>query len=142
MSWDTAGTVTVAALGVVAGGLQYARSRDDRSGIKRDLEILAMLSPASEAHQALSRYVEARVVRTVRTREGARRDPAGVRLAFFCLVMALLSASLGASMEGGWGATGVGTGIGFLAMAVYGAAISIPKRMRDARGNPIKEEAA
>jgi hypothetical protein len=66
MSWDTAGAVAAAALSVAGAALQFAWRRDDRSGIKRDLEILALLPPASEAHEVLARHVAARVVWTVR----------------------------------------------------------------------------
>jgi hypothetical protein len=139
MSWDTAGAVAVAALSVAGASLQLVRVREGRRGaVKRDLEILALLPPESEAYSALSRHVQDRVIRSVRADESARRDPSGIAAALVCMSLGAILVPVAASSGGWWwllGASGA-----FLALVgIYGSYESFPRRFRDAKGHRLPD---
>jgi protein-S-isoprenylcysteine O-methyltransferase Ste14 len=139
MSWDTFGAVAAALLGVVAGVIQLMRGREGgRAAIKRDLEILGLLPAGSKAHHELSRQVQDRVIRTIRTEEGARRDPTGVAAAVTCLLLGAVLTFLAVRNGRFWWVL-LPVGVLFLGMAVYGAIVSTRRTQRDAKGNPVKE---
>jgi hypothetical protein len=140
MTWDTAGIVTAGALSVVAAGLQLARSREGgRSAIKRDLEILGLLPPQSEAHRVLSDQVQRRVVTSVRADDETRRDPAGIAIGAACIGIGALLGFVTGRQGGWWWLAWIAAAL-FAVVGAVGLAISIPKQRRDAKGNQVKDE--
>jgi hypothetical protein len=141
MFWDTAGGVAIAVLGVSAAALQFSRRGESaRAAIRSDVEILGLLPPGSEAHRELARHVQARVVRLVRFEEGARRDPSGIAVVGVCLASGGLCTFL-AIRDSGFRWFGLSISLFFLALAVWGAVLSIPRTQRDAKGKPVGEPA-
>lgn len=58
----------------------------------------------------------------------------------FCLGIALLAGVPALRADSLWRWVALAVAVLFLIVAIYGAAVSIPKRQRDAKGNPVKVE--
>lgn len=141
MTWDDFTKIAAGLLALLTAALQVARAREGgRAGIRQDVELLKGLQPGSEAHRALAKHVDARVLALVRQEEGARRDWNGVTAAVFCLGIAILAGVPALRAGSLWRWLGLPVATLFLLVALYGAIVSIPKRHRDAKGNPIKTE--
>ncbi|WDF32212.1 hypothetical protein PTW37_10020 [Arthrobacter agilis] len=109
--------------------------RDGRASLSKDLEVYnALPAESSQKEQLLSRIDQQ--LRALGLRRDARRDWWGIAQALFLMVAggAFLLAAIGAG--GGWLLTVVPS-LGLLLLALLGLLHSVPRRVRDVRGNPV-----
>lgn len=129
-------TIVAATLGVAAAWLQFrSRTASRRGAIRDDLEILRALPEGTDAYRELSHHVEERVLNLVREEALARRDWSGIAIS--CFSVAVAAVALAFATNGGWWLLLLVVAFTFGLTAVVGFAISIPRTVRDAKGNVV-----
>jgi hypothetical protein len=131
-------SVTIAAFGVVGAWLQTRRSRDgNRAQIKQDLELFELLPEESGARADLLTHIESEITRLIKREDELTRDPSGIGIAIFLLLVGV-GLAVPSFRDGGWWWLLVVPAVWFAIFGIVGLGQTIPRRQRDARGNTIK----
>ena len=106
-----------------------------RNEIERDADLLGKLPESSDARQNLLASINDDVLRLSNLRE-ARRDPMGIGLSVFFLVLTVI-ATWAAFQSDGWQRVLLFGGAGISALfTIVGFTQSAPQTLRDDKGNP------
>ena len=90
MQWSWVTPVAVSVIGVGGAWLQARRGRPQgRDLLKQDLKLLRQLPPESTARDLLIKHIDDGIVRLIKDEEENRRDPLGIGLAIFFILLGL-----------------------------------------------------
>lgn len=137
MSEENLTTLVVAVVGLFGALIQKLRSgRNERDHIEQDLRILAALPPESKYAGPLLESVESRIA-AYTARSEARRDALGLSLAIAFLALGGYLIFRGFAGDGWW-RLAILPGVALMLLGATGWSQDGVKRVRDARGRPIK----
>jgi hypothetical protein len=141
MDWDNVSKVVIASAGAVAaaakviGDMRATSSR--REQIRKDIELLNLLDVSSTARVALAAHVDGAILQLIEDEAEKRRDPTGVALAFFFLLLALWSGISAFAADGSkwWLLLAVPS----LLLGLVGLSQDGVRRKRDERNRAIRQ---
>jgi hypothetical protein len=138
MTWNWVPPVAVALIGVAGSLLQVRRGRPrGRELLKQDLELLHLFPNDSEVRPRLLQHIEKNFDRLLTDEEEKRRDPLGIGVAIF-LLMISVGLVVVSFINGGWWLWLLAPA-GFIAIfAIAGLSLDAVPRKRDEKGRVIE----
>jgi hypothetical protein len=112
--------------------------KDERGGIQKDLAIYNALPPASPIRKELLLHVEERIRTAIRYSDKKRRDPGGIILAIFLIIIALFLTWQIVIWGGRWWFA-LPIAVFMFILGLVGFSQDATKQLRDERGRVIKE---
>jgi hypothetical protein len=102
MQWSWVTPVVVSTIGVAGSWVQVRRGRPKRRDLlKQDLKLYRQLPEDSSARGKLLEHIDAEIIRIISDDEEKRRDPTGIGLGIFFLLVAI-GLLVAAIHQGGW----------------------------------------
>jgi hypothetical protein len=131
--------LAIAVLGVVAAWVQTRRNQGGgRDQVRRDVELFNILPQESTSRNELLVHIDGQITRLVRSEQELTRDPSGVVLAIFIMLVAI-ALTVTAFREGGYWWLLFVPAFFFGILGSVGLGQDLPLRKRDERGRIIKE---
>lgn len=132
--------IVIAVLGVLAAWLQTRRTQGKgRNELRQDLDLYNSLPQESDSRDRLLEHIDKQIERLIRREDELSRDPTGISLAIFLLLVTGALSVAAVRERGIWWLLLV-PALFFGITASVGLGEDLPRRKRDERGRPIKDK--